>query len=77
MAQHATDRRFAVPQRSDERVFALASHSTSRLEVVCPKEFLRFKDWVIHPGTAVGTSLRHILHDPSIYPDPHAFKPER
>ncbi|KAF2815342.1 putative flavonoid 3-hydroxylase [Mytilinidion resinicola] len=55
----------------------LQAISTSRLEVVCPSEVLRYKDWVIHPGTAVGMSLRHTLHDPSIYPDPHAFKPER
>ena len=55
----------------------LQAISTSRLEVVCPTETLQFKDWVIHPGTPVGMSLRHLLHDPTFYPDPHAFKPER
>lgn len=55
----------------------LQAISTSRLEVVCPNEVLRYKDWVIHPGTPVGMSLRHLLHDPTFYPDPHEFKPER
>jgi cytochrome P450 len=55
----------------------LQAISTSRLEVVCPLEVLRYKDWVIEPGTPVGMSLRHVLHNPKIYPDPHAFKPER
>jgi cytochrome P450 len=51
--------------------------STSRLEVVCPTEVLRYKNWVIAPGTPVGMSLRHLLHDPVFYPDPHTFNPER
>jgi cytochrome P450 len=55
----------------------LQAISTSRLEVVCPSEVLRFKDWVIKPGTPVGMSLRHLLHDPVFYPDPKSFIPER
>lgn len=55
----------------------LQAISTSRLEVVCPTEVLRYKDWVIQPGTPVGMSLRHMLHDPIFYPNPHEFKPER
>jgi cytochrome P450 len=55
----------------------LQAISTSRLEVICPNEVLRYKDWVIHPGTPVGMSLRHLLHDPTFYPNPHDFKPER
>ena len=51
--------------------------STSRLEVVCPTEVLRYKDWVLPPGTPVGMSLRHLLHDPDFYPEPGTFKPER
>jgi cytochrome P450 len=55
----------------------LQAISTSRLEVVCPNEVLRFKDWVIKPGTPVGMSLRHLLHDPVFYPNPKDFMPER
>jgi cytochrome P450 len=55
----------------------LQAISTSRLEVVCPTETLRYKDWVIYPGTPVGMSLRHLLHNPRVYPEPHVFKPER
>jgi cytochrome P450 len=51
--------------------------STSRLEVVCPTEVLRYKDWVIAPGTPVGMSLRYLLHDPVFYPNPHTFDPSR
>ncbi len=55
----------------------LQAISTSRLSVVCPTEVLTYKDWVIKPGTPIGMSLRHILHDEVIFSDPLAFKPER
>jgi cytochrome P450 len=55
----------------------LQAISTSRLTVVCPTETLKYRDWIIAPGTPVGMSLRHILHDPTIFPDPHTFMPER
>ncbi|KAH8704344.1 putative flavonoid 3-hydroxylase [Phaeosphaeriaceae sp. PMI808] len=51
--------------------------STSRLEIVCPTETLRYKDWIITPGTPVGMSLRTLLHDPTFYPNPHTFDPSR
>lgn len=55
----------------------LQAISTSRLSVICPVEVLKYKGWVIEPGTAIGMSLRHILHDESIYPNPNTFNPDR
>jgi cytochrome P450 len=55
----------------------LQAISTSRLTVVCPSETLKYREWTIRPGTPVGMSLRHILHDPSIFSHPDRFQPER
>ncbi|KAI1436831.1 cytochrome P450 [Xylaria sp. CBS 124048] len=50
---------------------------TSRIPVVAPVEALKYKDWVIPPGTAVSMSHRDIMLDPEVYPEPMKFKPER
>lgn len=50
---------------------------TSRLPLVAPKQALRYADWVIPPGTPVSMTLRDILLDPSIFPEPLEFRPER
>ncbi|KAK8115745.1 hypothetical protein PG984_012247 [Apiospora sp. TS-2023a] len=50
---------------------------TSRLPLVSPKAPLIYKDWMIPPGTPVSMTLRDILLDPDVYPEPLQFKPER
>lgn len=55
----------------------LQAISTSRLPIIHPDKVLQYKEWVIPPGSAVGMSLRHINHDEELFPESHAFKPER
>jgi cytochrome P450 len=57
--------------------FRLSYGVTSRLPRVSPKTPLQYKEWIIPAGTPVGmTSI--ILHEnPSIFPDPKKFDPER
>ncbi|GAD93895.1 benzoate 4-monooxygenase cytochrome P450, putative [Paecilomyces variotii No. 5] len=50
---------------------------TTRLPRVAPTEALRYKDWVIPPGTPVSESSYFVHMDPSIFPDPGSFDPER
>jgi cytochrome P450 len=49
----------------------------SRLPLVAPCDALRYKQWLIPPGTPVSMSLRDILLDESIYERPLEFLPER
>ena len=55
----------------------------SRLQRISPDKALVFhdekkhKDWTIPPGTPVSMTSVLIHQDPSIFPDPHAFRPER
>lgn len=48
-----------------------------RLSRVHPDKALRYHDWVIPPGVAVGMTSLFIHDDPSIFPSPHTFRPER
>ena len=48
-----------------------------RMSRVSPKEPIVYKDWVIPAGVPVSQSIPDIHHDPEIFPDPLAFKPER
>jgi cytochrome P450 len=41
------------------------------------REPLRYRDWVIPANTAVSMTIVDVLTDPSIFPDPDRFKPER
>ena len=41
------------------------------------REPLRYRDWVIPANTAVSMTIIDVLTDPSIFPDPDRFKPER
>jgi len=38
---------------------------------------VRYREWEIPPHTIISMTQRDILYDPSIFPDPHIFKPER
>lgn len=44
---------------------------------VAPEDDLSCSGWIIPRGTAVSMT-NHWMHlDPTVFPDPHAFKPER
>lgn len=56
------------------RVTALV---TGRLTRVAPDETLRYQNWEIPPGTPVSMD-HHFTHlDPSIFPEPRRFDPDR
>ncbi|GFF32239.1 trichodiene oxygenase [Aspergillus udagawae] len=48
-----------------------------RLPRVAPTETLKYKDYAIPPGTPVSMSTYFVHQDPSIFPDPQTFRPER
>lgn len=50
---------------------------TSRLPVIAPNEVLKYGEWIIPTGTPVSMSLRNVLLDPAIFPEPREFRPER
>lgn len=55
----------------------------SRLQRISPDKEIVFrdqrskKDWVIPPGTPVGMTSVLVHQDPSIFSNPHSFRPER
>ena len=55
----------------------------ARLQRISPDREMVFhdrtskRDWVIPPGTPVSMTSLHVHQDPSIFPDPHSFRPER
>ena len=51
--------------------------SVHRLQRVHPDNALMFRDWIIPPGTPVSMSSIDIHDDPSIFPEPRKFDPER
>ena len=54
------------------------SHGVShRLQRISPDQSLRFQDWIIPAGTPVSMSAIHMHMNTDIFPEPHAFKPER
>lgn len=48
-----------------------------RLQRVCPNQAIQYKDHTIPPGTPISMSSAMIHNDPSIFPEPRTFKPER
>lgn len=56
---------------------------TARLQRISPDKEMVFQDqtskknWVIPPGTPVSMTTVLVHNDPSIFPDPHLFRPER
>ncbi|KAK2763881.1 hypothetical protein FQN54_009499 [Arachnomyces sp. PD_36] len=48
-----------------------------RQQRISPKDVLRYKDCPIPPGTPVSMISRFIHMDPTIFPDPEKFYPER
>ncbi|KAL4897326.1 cytochrome P450 [Aspergillus ambiguus] len=55
----------------------LSTGISSRSPRIAPAEALVYKGYVIPPGTLVSETNYFILMDPNIFPDPHAFDPER
>ncbi|KAF2141599.1 uncharacterized protein K452DRAFT_318586 [Aplosporella prunicola CBS 121167] len=58
------------------------SHAIShRLHRICPDETLHYndgkKEWLIPAGTPLSMTSNLVHHDKRIFPDSHAFKPER
>lgn len=61
-------------------VIRISHGAVSRLPRLIPQssnEQLRYKDWVIPKGVAFSMSSYYVTTDPNIFPDPHAFHPER
>ncbi|KAJ5107841.1 cytochrome P450 [Penicillium angulare] len=50
---------------------------TSRSPLVSSSQDLQYQEWTIPAGTPVSMCFRDLLLDPSIFPDPHDFRPER
>ena len=50
---------------------------THRLQRVFPSDTVRYRDWVIPPGTPVGMTALHIFDNEDIFSEHSVFKPER
>ena len=48
-----------------------------RLQRVCPDQDIKYHDIVIPAGTPVSMTSVHIHDNPSIFPEPRSFRPER
>ncbi|KAL8788902.1 MAG: hypothetical protein Q9213_001425 [Squamulea squamosa] len=48
-----------------------------RLQRVCPNQAIHYYEYTLPPGTPVSMSAPHIHDNPSIFPDPRTFTPER
>jgi len=54
------------------------SHGVSSPVIrVAPNQELRYKDWTIPAGTAVGMNIMTLNNRPEMFPNPHEFVPER
>ena len=48
-----------------------------RLERVCPDKTIQYKDWIIPPGTPIAMTSLLQHRDPSKFPNPMKFDPDR
>ncbi|KAI9372838.1 cytochrome P450 [Aspergillus egyptiacus] len=48
-----------------------------RQQRISPRDVMKYKDVAIPPGTPVSMLARFVNMDPTIFPDPHRFYPER
>ena len=55
----------------------LSYGTVQRLMRVHPDKALRLNDWVIPPGTPVGMTSIFTHDNPSLFPDPYVFNPDR
>ncbi|PPJ56476.1 hypothetical protein CBER1_07631 [Cercospora berteroae] len=51
-----------------------AGHRLARISPVLP---IQYRDWTIPPGVPVGMSNWITAFDPTLFPEPHTFRPER
>ncbi|MCJ1314386.1 hypothetical protein MMC25_008068 [Agyrium rufum] len=49
---------------------------TGRLPLQCP-DIMQYKEWSISAGTPISTTIHDVLLDPTIFPHPNSFFPER
>lgn len=56
------------------RIFYGVSH---RMQRIFPNDALRYREWVIPPGTPISMTSVHIHENERIFPEPKVFKPER
>ena len=54
----------------------LNNGTTYRLARVCTEPF-EYKGWTVPAGTPLSLSVENVLMDPSAFPDPETFRPER
>ncbi|KAK2630516.1 hypothetical protein QTJ16_001336 [Diplocarpon rosae] len=59
-----------------KETFRTSALFTTRFPLVAPEK-LRYRDWVIPPHTPVSMTTRTTMHDPSLFPSPETFCPER
>ncbi|MCJ1436764.1 hypothetical protein MMC27_006146 [Xylographa pallens] len=55
----------------------IATALMSRLPLISPTKSLEYADWVIPAGVPVSMTPSSVLMDPSIFPNPTAFSPDR
>lgn len=55
----------------------LAGGITYRIPRVAPNEVLKYNDWEVPAGTPVSTTPFYTLMNPSIFPNPRLFDPDR
>ena len=66
-----------------QEAIRLSYGASTRLQRISPDKELVFrdrnlkKDWIIPSGTPVSMTSVLVHQDPSIFPDPHSFQPER
>jgi len=50
---------------------------TSRTPLVAPEDDLKYGDWIIPAKTPVSMTINDVLKEPTIFPDPDKFLPDR
>ena len=50
---------------------------SQRLQRIFPDRCLQYKEWTIPPGTPISMTIVHVHENPTIFPDPYEFKPDR
>jgi cytochrome P450 len=70
-------------EQSDEYLTATVNETLRRRPVLpnaeprLTKQIVTIGDWTYPEGVALALSAYLVHHDPAIYPDPYAFRPER